>query len=104
MSTVTIGGKRYTGNNIVVVDNKVIIDGVPCDDSFSGIVELKIEGNIEKLECDCSVSVSGNVGSVSAGGSVWCDDVGGNVNAGGSINCGNVGGNLNAGGSVNCRR
>lgn len=103
MSTVTIGGKTYRGNSIVVTGSNVIIDGKKVEDGLTGIVELKIEGNIDRLETDCPVSVKGNVGSLKAGGSVNCGDVAGGVYAGGSVNCGNVGGDVSAGGSVNHR-
>lgn len=101
---VIINGKKYAGRSVVIVNGKVLIDGAPAEESLSGVVEIKVEGDLVSLECDAPVTVNGNVGQLSAGGSVHCNDVGGNVNAGGSVHCGDVGGSLNAGGSVNCRR
>jgi hypothetical protein len=101
---IIINGKSYGGRNITIINGKVLIDGVPGEEGLSGVVEIKVEGDLATLECDAPVTVNGNVGHLSAGGSVQCENVGGNVNAGGSINCGDVGGMVNAGGSVNCRR
>lgn len=103
-SRIVINGKSYTGRNVAIINGKVLIDGKPQDEGLSGVVEIKVEGDLATLECDAPVTVNGNVGSLSAGGSVQCDNVGGNVNAGGSINCGDIGGMVNAGGSVSCRR
>lgn len=101
MGTVTINGVTYTGNNICIRGNHVTIDGVTQTDKLSGVVEVRvIEGTINKLESDASISCGDVAGSVSAGGSVQCDAVGGNVSAGGSVQCDDIGGNCVAGGSI----
>lgn len=102
---ITINGKTYRGgNNISIVNGKVTIDGIPQDgEPLTGVVEVKVEGNLTSLRTDASVTVKGDVlGDVDAGGSVQCGAVGGEVDAGGSINCGAVNGDVDAGGSVNC--
>lgn len=100
-STVTINGKTYTGDNVTMRNGKVIIDGKEQEgETLSGVVEVRIKGTLENLECDASVKCGDVTGSVSAGGSVKCGDVGGSVNTGGSLKCGHVGGSVNAGGSV----
>lgn len=107
MNTITINGRSFSvkGNNISVINNKVIVDGVTLEDGLSGIIEVKFEGGLASLNTDSSATIHGNVhGNVYAGGSVECEDVGKNVNAGGSVNCGNVIGDVNAGGSVRYKR
>jgi hypothetical protein len=101
---ITINGKSYAGRNVAIINGRVLIDGKPQDEGLSGVVEIKVDGDLATLECDAPVTVRGNVGKLSAGGSVQCDNVSGNVNAGGSIHCGDVNGIVNAGGSVHCRK
>lgn len=101
MARFTVNGKEYFGNQISVVNGKVIVDGVPQPDSLSGVVEVRIlEGEVKNLSSDASIVAGLVLGNVSAGGSVSCDDVDGSVQAGGSVQCSNVGGNVMAGGSV----
>lgn len=107
MNNITINGRSFSvkGNNISVINNRVIVDGVVIEDGLSGIVEVKFEGDIASLRCDGSATINGNVmGNVDAGGSVDCGDVGRNVDASGSVRCGNVGGDIDAGGSVRYSR
>ena len=101
MATINVNGKIYKGNNVSIIGNNVVIDGKVQDKGLSGVVEVKIlEGVLENLSSDASVSCNNVHGNVSAGGSVSCDDIGGNVNAGGSVSCDDIGGNVNAGGSI----
>lgn len=105
MGHITINGTTYTGNNISVIDNQVIIDGVLQDsEPLKGIVKLVVNGDIRSLNSDRDLEIHGNVlGDASAVGSITCRDVTGHIEAGGSVNCGNVGGGVAAGGTVNCR-
>ncbi len=101
MSSITIDGKTFSGNNVSIINGVVTIDGVAQDGKLEGKVELHITGVLDSLETDASVNMKGEIkGDVSAGGSVNCDDVGGNVSAGGSVNCDDVDGNVTAGGSI----
>ncbi len=101
MGTVNINGKIFQGNNIVINGDKIIIDGVVRRGDVSGVVEVRIlEGVVENLSSDASISANHVQGNVQAGGSVRCSNVGGTVMAGGSVQCGDVGGNITAGGSV----
>lgn len=105
MGVFNINGVSISGNNIVIRNGKVIVDGVEVDGAASGNGEIKIvvvEGVINKLDSDRSVNCGDVNGDVNAGGSVNCGNVGGKVNAGGSVNCDRVGGNISAGGSVIC--
>lgn len=112
MASINIGGVQVTGNNIEIRNGKVIVDGVVIEGvnntngvsiSGGGVLEVRVlEGRVENLKADGSITCGNVEGSANAGGSVRCDDVKGNANAGGSITCGDVGGNASAGGSVKC--
>lgn len=65
-------------------------------------IHLIVDGNIEILNADGSVTVNGNVGKIDCGGSVIAGDVNGNVDCEGSVNAKNIGGNVDCEGSVNC--
>ncbi|ARC58826.1 hypothetical protein J5TS1_31870 [Bacillus licheniformis] len=98
---VTINGVTYEGNNIIITDNKVQIDGRTVERDVTEDVKVKIEGSPVKVYSDASVEVRGDVlGDVDSGGSVNCGNVKGNVDAGGSVRCGTVGGSVDAGGSI----
>lgn len=109
MNKMTINGVSYEvpqgaslsiNNGIVKVNGQVITSGL------SGVVELKVEGDIGQLRTDASVSMNGDVlGDIDAGGSVSIKgNVKGNVDAGGSVSCGNVGGDVDAGGSISMKK
>lgn len=103
--SVTINGKTYKGNNVTVINHRIIIDGVEVNDKDAiqnNRLTIKVEGVLDELKTDGDVVAQLVKGTVDAGGSVSCDNVEGNVDAGGSVNCGNVGGDVDAGGSVNC--
>lgn len=112
MATISIGGVKVTGNNIEIRNGTVIVDGVTINGvqntngvsiSSGGVVEVRVlEGRVENLRADGSITCGNVEGSVNAGGSVNCDAVGGDARAGGSVNCDNVGRNVSAGGSVTC--
>lgn len=104
MATMKIGGIKVTGNSISIQNSKIYIDGKLMEDNpivTDGILEVKIiEGVVENLSADGSVTAGAVKGNISAGGSIDCDCVGGGVKAGGSVKCGRVGGTIQAGGSV----
>jgi len=101
-STIQINGRTYTGNNVSIINGRVMVDGVSQDEGLTGVVEVRIlEGVLQDLTTDASVTCGQVLGSVKASGSVNCGAVGGTVVAGGSVNCDTVGGSINAGGSVN---
>ncbi|MFP5166568.1 hypothetical protein PQS30_06165 [Bacillus licheniformis] len=94
---VTINGVTYEGNNIIITDNKVQIDGRTVERDVTEDVKVKIEGSPVKVYSDASVEVRGDVlGDVDSG----LRNVKGNVDAGGSVRCGTVGGSVDAGGSI----
>lgn len=103
-SVVEIGGKKYVGNNIVIRNGVVIVDGVVQEGTVTGVVEIKVvEGVLGRLETDASVVCQDVLGDITAGGSVKSGNVGGNVSAGGSVKANDIGGGVTAGGSVNAK-
>jgi hypothetical protein len=102
-STVVVNGKKYEveGSNISIINNKIYSDGKLVNKEEINANSIIIEGNVENIETDLSVSCNNVKGDIKAGGSINCDNVGGNVTAGGSVNCDKVKGNINAKGSVN---
>ena len=103
MGKITINGKNYQGNNIRVNNDVVYIDGKKVDDDFteSSLLKVVVEGDINKVETDCSLEVKGNVeGNAKAGGSIRCGNIQGSVSAGGSVSCDDIHQNVVASGSV----
>lgn len=101
MGTISINGVTYSGNNVVMQNGRIFIDGVEQKESATGRVELVVvNGPLQNLTVDGSVQCGDVLGSIQAGGSVQCEGVNGSINAGGSVHCGPVGGAINAGGSV----
>lgn len=106
-SNVTVNGKtiRVRGNNISVVNNRVIVDGKVVSESLSGDVTVIVEGCCGNLKASGNVEINGDCGNIDCGGSCTVrGNVSGDIDAGGSITCGNVGGSIDAGGSVRCSR
>ena len=105
MGTIKIDGRQFQGNNITIRNGVVTIDGVAQEGTLSGVVEIRVvEGVINQLTCDGSVTCGDVHGDVDAGGSVKCASVGGSVDAGGSVTCEVVGGSVDAGGSIRINR
>lgn len=105
-STISANGKtiRVRGNNISVINDKIIVDGKVLDESmdFKNITVI-VEGDCKELYACGNVEIRGNCGSVDCNGSCYITgDVEGDVDASGSVTCGNVGGDIDAHGSVRC--
>jgi hypothetical protein len=102
MNKITINGVTITGDSVMLVGGRVIVDGVeqPGEPLSGRVTMVVVEGRLGNLQTDASVTCGPVEGDVSAGGSVNSGDIGGNVSAGGSIRCGGIGGNVNAGGSI----
>jgi hypothetical protein len=102
---ISINGKVFkNGRSVSVINSHVIVDGIEISGDRNlpeNILEIRvIEGTIEELKTDVSVSCLDVAGNIEAGGSVSCDKVGGDVHAGGSVSCDEVGGSIYAGCSV----
>lgn len=99
MSSVTINGKTYIGNNIIVSNGKIMVDGknVTSDDK---VINITVNGNIDSLKVDtCNkLEIIGNVTNVNTvSGDV---DINGDVNGSiqtvsGDVKCNNVSGSIN---------
>jgi hypothetical protein len=104
-SSISVNGVRYSGNNITITNDKVIIDGVEQSQTLVGPITVNVEGNCGDIETGSGdVNVSGSSGNVQTGsGKVKCQDVKGNVQTGsGNVNCGKVSGNVRTGsGDIN---
>lgn len=104
-ATITIDGRTFSGSSISIRNGKVVIDGVEQDGTLSGVVEVRIvEGAIEHLHSDMSVTCGDVTGNATAGMELHCGNVGGNAIAGMDLKCGTVGGSVNAGMGVTMRK
>lgn len=99
MSSVTINGKKYIGNNIVIFNGKIMIDGSNIT-SDEKVFNITVNGNIDSLKVDtCNkLEIIGNVSNINTvSGDVDINgDVSGSIQTvSGDVSCGNVGGSLN---------
>ena len=93
--TVIIGGNiknssiSIEGNNVSIINNKIFVDGKEIE-TEEKVINIIVEGNLDKLEVDCcnSIKVNGVTKDieVSNGNIAISGDVKGNVN--------NVNGNI----------
>jgi hypothetical protein len=100
MGQIVINGHSYSGNNISVINNKVIIDGV--DQTPNGKeITITIDGNVDQLSVDyCQqLKISGNVNTARTGsGDINCTDITGGASTGsGDISCDTINGNVSTG-------
>lgn len=107
-STVSVNGKtiRVRGNNIVVVNDTILVDGKPLEEAQEvKNITIIVEGNCNRVDACGDVEIRGDCGYVDCSGSCHIEgNVTGDVDVSGSITCGDVGGNIDAGGSVRCTR
>jgi hypothetical protein len=98
MSTISINGNTYSGNSIVVINGKVIVNGNDVTPD-SKEINIKVDGNINKLEVDAcnKVEITGDVSSIKTqSGDV---EITGNVTGSiqtmsGDVDCGTVEGSI----------
>lgn len=96
---VEINGQRYSGNNLSIVNGKVMIDGKEAEEcSNSKTITINITGDVEgNVELSQGTINCGNVqGNVTTKqGNITSGDVQGDaINKMGNITCKNVGGNV----------
>jgi len=99
---ITINGKTYTGNNIQVINNKVIIDGVDISNDIDAKeINITVQGNLGVLEVDHAklVEIHGDINILNNGsGDVKCQNINGSVKSGsGNISSSSIGGNVQTG-------
>lgn len=112
---IVINKNKYSGNNISIRNNRVIVDGNDVTPETKEII-INVEGNLENLDVEYAnkITITGDVGEVrtssgdievsgvikgnisTSSGDVECDgDVGGHINtSSGDVKCGNVNGNV----------
>lgn len=96
-SSITIDGRSFTGRNVSIVGDKVVVDGVEQDGSLVGPVSVTVHGNAESVETGSGkVEVSGSVGRIKTmSGDVHCGAVGGDVGTlSGDVTCRNISGSV----------
>jgi len=93
-STITINGTTFSGKNITIDDNSVIVDGVVTQDiSNEKDILIMIDGNVESVKTISGYIKAENVGKVkTTSGDIKCKNVSGNVSTvSGDISCLSVG-------------
>ena len=97
---IVIGNKTFTGNNITVSNNQIIIDGKDVTDSLpeQKTYNIEVTGDIQTLNVDAcnNLTVKGTVGSIKTlSGDVDCGDVTGSVTTmSGDVECKNISGSV----------
>jgi hypothetical protein len=112
MSKMNVNGKSYdipNGASVSINNGTVIVNGVDITGKLAKSkytsINVTIEGDVNRIDCNGSVDVKGNTGNIDCGGNCSVGgNVSGSIDCGGSCNCGNVGGNIDAGGSVHCKK
>ena len=98
MATITINGVTYSGNNLVINGNKIMIDGLDFSPEAK-IITINIEGDINMLQADVCQEihvVKGNVGTLrTTSGDVYCTTVTENVvTTSGDVECDDIHGDV----------
>lgn len=96
-ASVTIDGKAFTGRNVSIVGNKVVVDGIEQEGELVGPVSVTVNGNAESVESGSGrVEVAGTVGRIKTmSGDVHCANVTGDVGTmSGDVTCGSIGGSV----------
>jgi len=97
-STIKINGVTFHGDNVSIVNSKIIIDGKDVTPD-SKTISIQVEGNIGNLKVDVcdKVSVTGNVTNLTtvSGDVSVTGDVGQNVQSvSGDVKCSNIAGKV----------
>jgi len=94
MNTININGESFqvTGNNVIVKNNKVIVNGKTIKEGLKGIVKVEFKGDIANLDCNTAI-INGNVGDIDCSTLTINGDVDGDVDCS-TIRCGNVQGDV----------
>jgi len=96
-SSVTIDGRTFTGRNISISGDKVVIDGVEQGGTLVGPISVVVNGNADSVETGSGkVEVSGSAGRVKTmSGDVKCGAVTGDVGTmSGDVTCGPISGSV----------
>lgn len=107
MSTITINGATFYGNNVTVKNNRVFIDGADITPN-SRQININVTGNVESLDVDACdrIEIAGNVGKlISGSGNISCSDVSNGITVGsGDVTCNTITGDVRTGsGDIDCQ-
>lgn len=97
VATITINGKTFTtkGNNISVINDKVMVDGVIIESGLSGIVKIQFYGDLASLDANIA-EITGNViGKVDSNTLKVTGDIRGNVDSN-TVTCKDIYGSVDA--------
>lgn len=97
MSQIIINEKSFSGRNVIINNNKVIVDGIDVTPDTKEI-NISVEGNINELTVDVckTININGNVYELqTTSGDVQCNDVNNGIKTtSGDVECNNVTGNI----------
>lgn len=97
---IIIGDKIFSGDNISISRNRVIINGTDITDQLPDQkhYNIVVDGPVNSINCDAcdQITVHGAVGSIKTmSGDVECGDVDGSISTmSGDVDCGTVSGNI----------
>lgn len=79
--TFNVNGKTFSGNNVSIVNGKVIIDGKEQADFPDQPIKVDIHGDVDKIETESGdVNCHGVAGRIATqSGDIECDNIQGNV-------------------------
>lgn len=86
---VVIDGRSFTGRNITINGDKVIVDGVTQEGTLVGNITVTVNGDVDQLSTTSGKVYATTVTSVkTVSGDVRCQDVHGNVQTvSGDVDC-----------------
>lgn len=90
---VIINGQVFSGSNLQISGNKIIIDGKDVTPDAK-VITVKVDGNVNSIDIDCceSFTMTGDAGKIkSTNGNI---DISGNVIGDVETTNGNVGGSV----------
>ena len=97
---IIINNKSYSGSNVTIRENKVIVDGVDQTPNDK-VITISIDGDVNQLNIDhCEkLNIVGNVGYVRSGsGDINCTNITGGAQTGsGDVECETINGNVQTG-------
>ena len=97
MHNININGDTYSGNDIIVINNRVLIDGKDKTPDAKEIT-ITVSGNVNNLSVDyCKeINIVGDVDELkTTSGNVYCTDVtGGITTTSGDVQCRDVSGDV----------
>lgn len=96
---IVVDGRSFVGDNLVIHNGKVIVDGVTQSGTLYGLVTVVVHGDVESIDAGSGDVKCVNVGEVTTGsGDVDCADVSGSIRTGsGDVSCNNVKGHVRTG-------